>query len=270
MALCPSSLLEHKGVGARRGPRGSIVHPSFEEDNAETAYGEDGLAWQDLELPLGHMQDAVTRDRVRRMHYAAYRQRQAHDPAEAEHWRDRYVALRNQVVVGNHKLVFAAVRRYAPQVRHCDDLFGECSLVLIRAVESYNPWRGVRFSTYACICLMRAVARLRRRFADDAFAKVLALGRLASAAPDVVPDEDEPLPARLRAVLACLQKGHPLLSDREKLILRHRYGVSGAAGVHTLERISRRLGLSKERVRQLQARAVSKLQRALLDCPTLL
>ncbi len=51
--------------------------------------------------------------------------------------------------------------------------------------------------------------------------------------------------------------GH--LSDREQLILRLRYGLSGEEE-HTLEQIGQSLGLSRERVRQLEARALKKLR----------
>jgi len=57
------------------------------------------------------------------------------------------------------------------------------------------------------------------------------------------------------------------LSKREQLILRLRYGLGGEQGrpleQHTLEQIGRALGLSRERVRQLEARALRKLRETL-------
>ncbi len=52
------------------------------------------------------------------------------------------------------------------------------------------------------------------------------------------------------------------LSPREQLILRMRYGLSGEEE-HTLEQIGQSLGLSRERVRQLEARALKKLRETL-------
>jgi RNA polymerase primary sigma factor len=52
------------------------------------------------------------------------------------------------------------------------------------------------------------------------------------------------------------------LTSREQLILRLRYGLGGEEE-HTLEQIGQTLGLSRERVRQLEARALKKLRETL-------
>jgi RNA polymerase primary sigma factor len=53
-----------------------------------------------------------------------------------------------------------------------------------------------------------------------------------------------------------------VLTAREQLILRLRYGL-GREEEHTLEQIGQSLGLSRERVRQLEARALKKLRETL-------
>ena len=51
------------------------------------------------------------------------------------------------------------------------------------------------------------------------------------------------------------------LSDREKEVLRLRYGL-GAEREYTLEEIGKRLSVTRERVRQIESRALQKLRTA--------
>jgi RNA polymerase primary sigma factor len=51
------------------------------------------------------------------------------------------------------------------------------------------------------------------------------------------------------------------LNEREKAVIRLRYGL-GDEPPMTLEEVGKRLGLSKERVRQLESRAIQKMQEA--------
>ena len=51
------------------------------------------------------------------------------------------------------------------------------------------------------------------------------------------------------------------LNEREKAVIRLRYGLGGEPPM-TLEEVGKRLGLSKERVRQLESRAIQKMQEA--------
>ncbi|HOI23718.1 MAG: sigma-70 family RNA polymerase sigma factor [Spirochaetia bacterium] len=60
----------------------------------------------------------------------------------------------------------------------------------------------------------------------------------------------------LKEVLDCVLQG---LSARENTILKLRYGLSGES-THTLEETGKVLGITRERVRQIQERALEKLR----------
>jgi RNA polymerase primary sigma factor len=51
------------------------------------------------------------------------------------------------------------------------------------------------------------------------------------------------------------------LTDREREVLRLRYGL-GTDREHTLEEIGRHLSVTRERVRQIESRALQKLRTA--------
>jgi RNA polymerase sigma factor (sigma-70 family) len=239
-----------------------IFHPSFEESGAERVFG-DALA--DDEASLAFMPDDTTRDSTRRMHYAAWRASRAPSRREAARWRRRYYDCRDRVVVGNRKLAFRAVQKWGAPRQLADDMAGECQIVLIKAVAAYNPWLGIRFSTYAFTCLMRALSRLSQRQAADRLSRALPLDSTQYGEPCYVASEEPSAPAAAR-LDAYLRTDHTLLTPREKTVLLRRYCPNdGRAG--TLEQVGHELGLSKERVRQLQCAALGKLREALAEAP---
>ncbi len=245
---------------AAEGPH-FIFHPSFEDADAAQAY----LGPPPVEdASVGFMPDVTTHDCAKRMHYAAWRAARTLSRREATRWRRRYHDYRNRIVLGNRKLIFRAVQKWGTAPQFADDMASECHLVLIKAVATFNPWLGIRFSTYAFTCLMRALSRLSQRQAADGLSRSLPLGTVACNEPCYGVAEDSCAPGLTR-LGEYLQEGHTLLTPREKAILRRRYRLSeDTPEMETLEQVGRELGLSKERVRQVQNTALGKLRAALL------
>jgi RNA polymerase nonessential primary-like sigma factor len=198
------------------------------------------------------------------MHYAAWRMTHAEMSSERKRWEHRYFAQRDRIVMGNHKLIYRAVGRWMPPSQWADDMIGDCQVVLIQAVAAYNPWLGIRFSTYAFTCLMRALSRLSQRHAADRLSRSLPLEALPDGEPRDGEPEEAPL-AGLQRIDEYLQESHQLLSPREKTVILRRFSLDDHARGGTLEQVGRELGLSKERVRQVQASALTKLRKALLE-----
>lgn len=234
-----------------------IRHVAFRRADAERRFGPEST-YDYRADGLNYMPDIESRDRTARMHYAAYRADRAVSTRSARLWLDRYYTMRDSIVLGNMKLIFKAVRRSSAAERG-DDWIGECQIVLIRTVASYNPWFGVRFSTYAYTSLVRHLCHLSRRCATDRLAQALSLEVVA----DRMPAAGAPSTAALTRIDEFLRPDHPLLSSREKAILTRRYYSKEVLPVPTLEAIGRDMGLSKERVRQLQADALTKLRSVL-------
>lgn len=238
-----------------------VSHETFEEKGADKTYGPASAGREDYSAT--YMPDEVTRDFAQRMHYAAWRAAAAGDERTRRRWHETYLSFRDRVVIGNRKLIYRAVRRWMPPSAYADDMVGDCQIVLIQAVSAYNPWMGIRFSTYAFTCLMRALSRLSQRHAADRLSRSIPLEAL----PDGEPRDDstEDLPStRMARIDEFLREGNDLLSVREKRVLARRFSLDDQARPGTLEQVGRELGLSKERVRQVQASALGKLRVALL------
>ena len=84
----------------------------------------------------------------------------------------------------------------------------------------------------------------------------------SSSLSDVIRDDtgidpySEAFATTMKELLECVLEG---LSERETTILKLRYGLSGES-THTLEETGKVLGITRERVRQIQERALDKLR----------
>ena len=73
---------------------------------------------------------------------------------------------------------------------------------------------------------------------------------------DAIPCDEQVIRQELNSKISALLMNLP---EREKEILRMRFGFDGEA--KTLEEIGRKIGVSRERVRQIEKRAKEKLKR---------
>jgi RNA polymerase primary sigma factor len=128
----------------------------------------------------------------------------------------------------------------------------------MRAVERFDFARGNRFTTYAAWAVLHELAqydrKLRRRHV-----RVVGLHDVCLATEESETERYEREEAQdvRRATLARLLGR---LDGRERRVLEHRHGIGGAAR-HSLQQIGRDMGISKERVRQIEQRAHARLLR---------
>jgi len=80
---------------------------------------------------------------------------------------------------------------------------------------------------------------------------------------DYVPDLDTPSPldfAAQRVLRDQLQQALTVLTERERDVVSLRFGLSGDGNPQTLEEVGRRLRVTRERVRQIESKAMTKLR----------
>jgi RNA polymerase primary sigma factor len=226
-------------------------------------------------------------------------------------------SARDELVKHNARLVTSIARNY----QHCGlpllDLIQEGNLGLLKAIERFNPARGLRLSTYATWWIQQAVRRaatskaravrvpeylqvrlhrlraveerlretLGRAPYDEELATALGitvkrLAELRSCLTSVgsldisgfddsdetwatqLPDRDAlPLEDQVaqRDLRETCQQGLEQLSPRQALVVQLRYGLTDQPP-QTLDQIARRLRLSRERVRQIEAESLSVLR----------
>ncbi len=228
-----------------------------------------------------------------------------------------YVAAREVLVSHNLRLVVRFARPFRSTGVPLADLVQEGTLGLMRAVEKFDPERGLAFSTYAAWwihqAMIRAVqkesrtirlpaavwdAQIRMRRADHALrartacepsrddvGEVLGLppeesdrivaGLLPIASThepiagsdwlaleDTLVDEtaeDPALRCDHRVLASALPAMLAPLEERERAVLEARFGLGGSEAA-TLSQVGARLGLSRERVRQIESRALERIR----------
>ena len=192
-----------------------------------------------------------------RMHLDPSRARN-HEIQQVEELQERANAVKDQLINANMRLVVSVAKRHAAQTDNFFELLSDGNMSLIRAVEKFDFSRGNKFSTYATWAIMKNFARSIPEEKRRRERYVTGQEELFEIAPDTRSDEQE-------CLAAAEQNSHRVnrlldyLDVRERQIIRMRAGLDNSEGM-TLEEIGQELGITKERVRQLNVRIMNKLR----------
>jgi RNA polymerase sigma factor (sigma-70 family) len=178
---------------------------------------------------------------------------------EIERLQEEANVIKDMLINANMRLVVNIAKRHSAQTDNFFELLSDGNMSLIRAVEKFDFGRGFKFSTYASWAIMKNFARSipdekhrRERF-------VTGHEEVFEVAPDMRSDEHEVVATKERATHS-VNRLLEYLEPREREIIRMRAGLDNHAKGMTLEEIGQQFGITKERVRQLNARAMKKLR----------
>lgn len=166
--------------------------------------------------------------------------------------------LKNQIVRANLRLVVSIAKRHISGPLNLFELVSDGNISLMRAVEKFDYARGFRFSTYASWAIMRNFARSvpKERYHLDRFSTGHdELLDIAAGLRTYEPQTDGI--SELREDIEQLLSH---LSVREQAVLTSHFGLNEASESRTFEQVGKDLGISKERVRQIELKALEKLR----------
>lgn len=168
--------------------------------------------------------------------------------------------VKSLLIRSNLRLVVSIAKRHLKPGVNFFELVSDGNMSLIRAIEKFDYFRGNKFSTYASWAIMK-------NFARSVPAEYTRLDRFRTGCDEVFYDSRDtrgnPFSQEItnRAQRAAIHEILEELNGRERKVISHRFGLDKGTEPETLEQVGNRLGVTKERVRQIEVRTLEKLRR---------
>ncbi|MGE0653476.1 MAG: sigma-70 family RNA polymerase sigma factor, partial [Alphaproteobacteria bacterium] len=170
----------------------------------------------------------------------------------------RAEVVRNRLIRSNLRLVVNIAKKHVGWSPRFFEVISDGNMSLMRAVDKFDYALGNRFSTYATWAIVKNFARSIPEEHYHANRYVTGQDDLLDASAATQDDavrhaEDQ---AHLRAAIT---DGLKNLTERERVIVTNHFGL-GKKKVQTLDQLGAKFGLTKERIRQIEKRAIGKLR----------
>lgn len=185
-------------------------------------------------------------------------------------WQQRVEATQNEIVQANLPLVLAMAKRTKLGNIDYADLISEGNMALLRSVDKFDAGRGYKFSTYACRAILKSFSRVAMKLARYR-------GRFPVEFDPSLERSDYLDKRRIDHEADCVEELRGIIRENtadlttvEVTVLQARFALAKVQGLEgdnpkTLEQVGSLIGVTKERVRQIQNRALAKLREKLHD-----
>lgn len=184
---------------------------------------------------------------------------------------------REKLLSANLRFVIMIAKRYTGLGLEFCDLISEGNIGLMVALDHYEIGKSARFTTYAAYWIKQVIIRAINCKADTIRVPSRGYDRIKVLSLDdpiknddrektkvaFVSDKKNKSPEEQLVendIKQAIDSGIDILREKEKLVIKMRYGLDGKEGMSLLE-IGEKLNLSKERIRQIEEAALSRLYR---------
>ena len=178
-------------------------------------------------------------------------------------------AARAELIEHNLRLVSHIIRKYYSAYSEQDELLSIGSLGLVKAVDTFNTERGIRFATYGAKCIQNEILMYFRSFKKTAHEVSIndtididKDGNPLTYLDIIASEEDTVESIEMRIYIEkLLSRVESLLSGREKKIIVLRYGLTGYEPM-TQKEIAEHLKISRSYVSRIEKKALETLKAA--------
>ena len=178
---------------------------------------------------------------------------------------------RNKLIEHNLRLVAHIVKKYDKDNNMTDDLISIGTIGLIKGVDTFQPNKNVRITTYCARCIENEILMYFRK--NNKYNKNISINDSLGydrdgnsiMIQDVLKMDDVNFcdDIELKDNIKLLYKYLDVLTPREREIINSRYGLDNSNSL-TQKKISKRLGISRSYVSRIEKRALVKLYREFL------
>ena len=193
-------------------------------------------------------------------------------PSEEKYYIQKYtegdLQAKHILIERNLRLVAHVIKKYQYLDEDQEDLISIGTIGLIKAVATFNAEKGNRLAAYASKCIDNEILmylRSRKKTSKEiSLYEPIGTDREGNEIKlyDIIETEEEDVPERLylkENIQKLYEKVENELSQREKLVLKMRYGLYNGEEYAQRE-IARQLGISRSYVSRIEKSAVEKLR----------